>query len=124
MKIVMEEIPHAAQRYPTCGDWFTKDGVLNIRVSQEMGHDSCMLVAIHELVEVFLCYKAGISEGEVDAFDIAYEKEHANDDTEPGDDPAAPYQRQHNIAMGIERLLCAEIGMKWADHDGSVMKLP
>ena len=37
MKIVIETIPHAQQRYPTCGDWYTDDSGLHIKVSEEMG---------------------------------------------------------------------------------------
>lgn len=118
-------IPHKFQAYPTCGNWqFTNNRVPVIFVSKEMGDDSAMLVAIHELVEVFLCQKAGITEQQVDDFDIAYEKNRIGGDDEPGDDPDAPYQRQHNIATGIERLLCAEIGMTWDAHAKNVEKLP
>ena len=130
MKITIETIPHAKQRYPSCGDWyFDGDGTLQIKVSEEIGTKSAGLVAIHELCEVFLC-----SEGltlpkvaldalvdEVDKFDKEYTGNLV--DEEPGDDPMAPYNRQHSIATAVERILCADLGLPWKVHDDAVAAL-
>lgn len=134
MKIIIETIPHAQQRYPTCGDWFTDpDGTLRIEVSEEMGDDSCFLVALHELVEAKLAMKAGITVQQVDDFDIAYEKAHRQggtlegerlDETEPGDDPTCPVFRQHLLATAIERLVCGEMDVDWNEHANRVEALP
>lgn len=134
MKILIEAIPHKEQRYPTCGDWyFDTDGNLIVKVSEEMGKDSCFLVAVHELVEVWLATKRGVTVKEVDDFDIAYEKSHREggtlegkrlDESEPGDDPACPVFKEHGIATGIETLLCAELGIPWSVHNATVEALP
>jgi hypothetical protein len=125
MKILIETIPHSEQRYPTCGDWLEKDGVLHIRVSGEIGEESALLVALHELVEVTLCKRRGISEKAVDEFDIAYEKTRPeNDDSEPGDSPDAPYRKEHFFATNIERLMAEQMGVDWAEHDERILKLP
>jgi hypothetical protein len=124
MKIVIETIPHAKQRYSTCGDWFTDpDGTLHITVSEEMGEDSAMLVAIHELIEMFLCQQAFVTQEEVDAFDKEYERNRKPDDldSEPGEDPKAPYREQHRIAKEIELRLCQEI--MWSHHCKNVARL-
>lgn len=126
MKIVIESIPHSEQRYETPGDYYNlPDGSMVIRVSKEMGKQSCLLVAIHELVEQFLCSQAGITNEAIDDFDREYEanRKTGDIDSEPGDSPDAPYERQHNIATGIERLVCAEIGMPWEDHTLNVIRL-
>lgn len=83
------------------------------------------LVALHELVEVIKCKHDGVSQKDVDAFDIAFEKNRkpGNDD-EPGDDPNAPYQNQHCLATGIERIMAAELGVDWREYDRAVMALP
>lgn len=130
MKIVIETIPHKTHRYETCGDWyFDKDGTLQIRVSEEVGAKSCGLVAIHELSEVFLCSN-GFSMTQkqledltkkVDKFDKQFEGDLV--DEEPGDDPRAPYHFEHSIATAIERLLCANLGVPWKEHDGRVAAL-
>ncbi len=112
MKIVIETIPHDHQRYETVGDYFRDDdGTLRIFVSAMADPRSELLVAIHELVEQVMTEAAGISNGEIDAFDLGHPE---LDD--PGADPRAPYHRQHTIATAIEMTVCAEIGLSWADH--------
>ena len=115
MKIIIETIAHKRQRYPTVGDWFYKRGVLHIRVSKLCCCRREALIAVHELVEALLCRGANISERSVTAFDKKLLK--AGGTMEPGDHVLAPYQRQHCIATGIERLLAAELGVYWADYE-------
>ena len=124
MKIIIETIPHKKQRYPTVGDWYTRKGVLHIRVSKMKDWRHELLVALHELVEVNLCKQRGISEKIVDAFDIAFEKARkpGNDD-EPGDDPKAPYRKEHFFATNIEALMSAELGVDWAKYEKEVYGL-
>ena len=122
MKVIIKTIPHKKQRYETCGDWFRdKKGNLIINVS-DMGDDRyAYLVAIHELVETLICEHDGIKEKDVTAFDIAFEKKSGPDSTdEPGDDPDAPYVRQQCIATAVERLLAAEIGVKWNHYADAI----
>jgi len=125
MKITIETIPHTQQRYPTVGDWFTDtDGTLVIRVS-DLG-DSRMeaLVAIHELVEVLLCQHKAIPQAEVDAFDIKFEATRMPGNTdEPGDDPQAPYKRQHCLATGIERTMASALDVDWSEYEGKLEAL-
>ena len=112
MKILLMSVPPSAQRYDTVGDWVTsEDGDLKIIVSS-LGHaDSEFLVALHELVEAYLCQKRGISAEEVDKFDLASSAD------EPGDDPLAPYYQEHQFAMLIERLVAHELGVDWNEHE-------
>lgn len=111
--ITIETIPHAQQRYETVGDYFRDAyGTLQIRVTSLGDRRSELLVAIHELVEQVLTEAAGIPNEVIDRFDMGHPE---LDD--PGADPRAPYHRQHTIATSIEMLLCAELGMSWADHD-------
>jgi hypothetical protein len=52
----------------------------------------------HEAIEAYLAIHAGVSPEAVDEFDRAYEpKRKAGDDSEPGDDPKAPYRKPHQI---------------------------
>lgn len=86
-----------------CGDWYLdKSGDLRVRISTspDLDDPQTWLFAIHEMVEAKLCLDRGISQDEVDAFDAAY-----IGDGEPGDDPAAPYGREHRQACLIEFLL-------------------
>jgi hypothetical protein len=126
MKIIIETIPHCKQPYPTCGDYF-HDGMgnLTICVSEEIGTDSALLVAIHELCEAVLCYKRGIKFADIDEFDARFEDNRKKGDTsEPGDDQNAPYRREHFFATTIERLMAAEMGVDWKEHDNRILALP
>jgi hypothetical protein len=113
MKITIETIPHREQRYPTVGDWeIAENGDIAIRVSElgDWRHEAA--IALHELVEVLLCRNDGVSGTLVDAFDRAYDGL-----GEPGDDPKAPYQRQHCFATAVERMLIAALGLAWAEYE-------
>lgn len=125
MKIVIETIPHAEQRYETVGDWYYEpDGTLHIRVS-ELGDDRYnFLVALHELVEQELCKDRGITQDVVDAFDKKYEEQRVpGDDSEPGDNPVAPYAAEHCAATGVERLLASLLNVSWKTYDDKIMSL-
>jgi hypothetical protein len=113
MRIILESIPPKEIRYSTCGDWrFEDDGTLVVNVPLfENNDDSAFLVALHELVEAWLCRRDGVTEEEVSAWDKnnpALE--------EPGDSKNAPYHRQHSYAMLIEKTLCKLMRKNWAQH--------
>lgn len=128
MKTIIETIPHGDQKYPTVGDWRTdSDGTLQIKVSDMGNDDYALLVALHELIEVTLCKKRGITEKSVDAFDIKFEKEREaglhGETEEPGDAPDAPYKREHFFATNIERMMAQELGVDWNEYDKAVNSL-
>ena len=77
------------------------------------------LVAAHEMVEMILVKQRGISEQSISEFDIAFEHSRAQGKVlgEPGDDPRAPYQREHFFATNLERLLAAELGVDWFAYE-------
>jgi hypothetical protein len=124
MRLLVERIPHEAQRYETIGDWeflreFAQEdvsahpNVLRVRVSILPRFESEIAVAIHEVVEALLCHQAGITGEEVDRFDMAKD---APED--PGADPHAPYHIQHLMATMAEQAFIRMVGMEWSDHDG------
>jgi hypothetical protein len=143
MKIIIETIPHEEQRYSTCGDWyFTEEfpptnppqgslivpadfPTLHIKVSKLSDWRREALVAVHELFEVLLCKHEGITQESVDLFDKQFESTRAPDNfDEPGDDPSAPYVKQHCTASGIERLLAAQLGVSWKEYEAELERLP
>lgn len=125
MNITLKSIPHDQQRYETAGDWkINPDGSIEINVSDMGNEDYNFLVALHELVEVWLCQKRGIKDEDVTKFDIAFEESRGkNDNGEPGDEPDAPYQNEHLIATGVEKIVAASIGVKWKEYDDAVNAL-
>jgi hypothetical protein len=111
-RILIESKPYADMRYPTLGDWFYSGDTLQIITASTderglpVSEQEQFLIALHELVEVKLCEARGITQKAVDDFDLAY----AGLD-EPGDEPLAPYRREHRFAMLIEHQMAHELGM-------------
>ena len=126
MKITINSIEHKDQRYPTVGDWFYEpDGSLTINVSRMQDSRYELLVAIHELIEAALCEDRGITQDAVDQFDKDFEENrHPDNLDEPGDDPRAPYRREHCFATGVERLLAAELEVDWKTYEDFLDLLP
>ena len=106
MKIDIQFIPPDEQRYDTLGDWFWEGDALHIRASLMDTSNESFLVALHEMVEAWLCGVRGVDQAAVDAFDMAFAG-----DGEPGDDPASPYRREHRFSSLIEHLVAHELGI-------------
>jgi hypothetical protein len=126
MNITIKTIPHKKQRYPTCGDWwFDEQGNLQIRVSDVGNPNYEALVALHEMVEALLCKKRGITAAQVDTFDKAFEaSRQPGNEGEPGDDPKAPYRKEHFFATNIEALMSEELGVDWQKYEEVIDALP
>jgi hypothetical protein len=125
MNIAIIIIPHAEQRYPTVGDWFFLGDDLQIRVSKLSDWRYEMLVARHELDEAILCEHEGITQKVVDDFDEKFEAARtANDDSEPGDSPLAPYRRPHFRATTNERIMADALGVNWQEYEAELNSMP
>lgn len=122
MKIVIETIPISEMRYPTCGDyWIDEDGIMQVRVADTGDEAYNQAIMLHELWESFLIT---VPIDEIDVFDIEFEKRRQDGDfNEPGDDPKAPYQKEHCSATGIERIFIALKNKKWKEYEEVVNKL-
>jgi hypothetical protein len=112
--IEVKTIPQKDHRYPTLGDYVGHERLRFIQVS-EMGNAKYeFLIALHEMIEQSLCLERGIPEQSITDFDIAFEdKRLPDDDSEPGDDPLAPYYAEHQFATKIEKMMCEELGLDW-----------
>ena len=112
---LLTTLPHHCQRYDTAGDWqFGTKQNLVVTVSTLGDADCEFLVGLHELVEAWLCKQRGISQAQVDAFDMGWQPHDGI--SEPGDDPAAPYCDAHQIASAVERIMQKSLGVKTADY--------
>ena len=122
--IRIDVILHRKQRYPTVGDWLIHKKRLVIRVSHMKNPDYIFLVALHEMIEAWLCFRRGIREQDVTKFDKRFEALHGEDDvSEPGDDPSAPYFAEHQFATLIEKQMATELGVNWKKYDRAVAEL-
>lgn len=125
--IEIQSIPNNRHRYDTVGDYWDSATGTHIRTSDLGNEDFEFLVALHELVEQYLCRSRGIAEKDIMAFDVAFEQERAEGlwtDEEPGDDSRAPYRREHFFATTIERAMAHELGVTWAAYDAAISDLP
>lgn len=123
-EIHIQSIPHKKHRKGvgvTSGDWFTKNNIDYIKVSKMSDPRYELLIAVHELIEKSICEQDGITVAMVDKFDYNW-KEH-DGISEAGNDPNAPYHKQHRIAEIVERLLAVELGVDWNQYDKEVMSL-
>jgi hypothetical protein len=118
MKIVIETLPLKKLRYKSLGDYFEDHGVEYIQVAELGDWRMELAIAIHELVEDYICKHRGIKEEDIMAFDLEFEKNRPKgNDSEPGDSPLAPYTKEHQIATAVERLLCSYLDVSWEDYE-------
>lgn len=118
MKFEAKSVDPSLMRYVTTGDWeILGDHVILPVVDYGMREDNAFLVALHELVESFLCIKAGIKEEDVSKFDIEN-----CDLEEPGDSSLAPYHEQHKVATQVEKIVCEALGLDWNEHNDWVQR--
>ena len=124
---VLTHIPHSEQRYETVGDWIPSRHGVKIRVSKMKDPRYVYLVQVHELVEYRLCAERGITDKQVIAFDKKFEEERAkglhNKRAEPGNDPRAPYRKEHQFATKIEKEIATKLNVDWEDYSKTVESL-
>lgn len=126
--ITVTVIRHENQRYETVGDYVTNaDGCLNVAISRLPDWRHVRLIAIHEIIEATLCKASEVTDGEIDQFDMQFEADRAlgrhGKNDEPGDDPRAPYRKQHLMATAIEKMVAAAIGVDWKTYEQAVIAL-
>jgi hypothetical protein len=117
LKIRIKTIPHNKQRYDTAGDYWDNKDQKEIRVSRLNNSTYEFLITIHELVEAYLAEARGIKEPDILKFDIKKLKDlKSRYRFNPGDDPKAPYHKEHKFATKIEKLLAKEFGVDWREY--------
>lgn len=124
----IETILHSDQRYETVGDWQVRHGfrrsAIFIKVSSMVNEDYEFLVGLHEMIEAHLCFKRGITQQAVDQFDMDYERNRKEgDESEPGDQPSAPYYKEYQFALKLERLMSDELGVNWDKYEETLNSL-
>jgi hypothetical protein len=113
MKIIIESISHSKQRYDTVGDWWWEGETLQIRVSTMSSWVREFKVVVHELTEVMLCKLRGITQKQVDDYDLT----HPDAGGDERDMVDAPYLREHSEAMTIERMLNHFTNDNWVEYE-------
>lgn len=125
----IETIPHNDQKYDTVGDYsYHYDSKpTEIHISQIGNPIFEFLVALHEFIESFLCRQKGIPCEKITEFDLLFEKEREagfhTDEEEPGDDPRAPYHREHRLATAVEFFMAMLLGVNWKEYEQAIYSL-
>lgn len=123
LNIEIKTVPDGEQRYNTVGDYWGENGKEIVRVSDMDNWKYEILVAAHEIVEDALCKARGISDDDITNFDKQYEIERKYGVLdEPGNDPRAPYYKEHQFATKIEKLFAEELGVDWDEHNKLIAK--
>jgi len=118
-KITIKTIPDTHQRYNTVGDYYRDENGDQIFLVSDMNNWKYeFLVALHELVESALCHDRGITDQMIDEFDFAFEKcrESGEGESEPGNQPDAPYFKEHKFATQIEQMMAKELNVEWNQY--------
>jgi len=98
--ITLKNIDPVAMRYATTGDWeWLPNGNLKCSVADYGNEDGAFLVNLHQMVEGWLCNKAGIREDEVSS-DVV----------------------ELQTATQIERIACQAAGIDWEEHSKWVQR--
>jgi hypothetical protein len=120
MNVQMNVIPHQQQRYDTPGDWLldvnTDTLVINVSFLGDWKMEACL--GVHEYIEAVRCMADRIDQTLVDAWDLNFKGK-----GEPGDDPNAPYHRQHVQASIVERTLARQLGVDWSKYEQKLEEL-
>ena len=124
MKISSESLPTEQIRNNQCGDWSYSDTEIAVKSLAMSDWRYELLIQLHELVEATLCKHRGITDQKVTEFDEQFEKERSeglhSETDEDGDDPRAPYRKEHFFATNIERLMAAELDVDWKDYEKEI----
>jgi hypothetical protein len=104
--------PASEMRYLTLDDYFEEDGKLVFEIANSGNSFYNKLILVHALIEQMITEYEGISEKAIYDFDIEHEES-----LEPGLEKDAPYRDAHLLAEGIERSICAHVGVSWKDYE-------
>jgi hypothetical protein len=120
MNIIIKTIPPTEMREGVDGaDWYVDAaGDLQVRICPMSDPRMEMALKLHEAFEAILCLHDGVTVKQVDEFDRQYDLDHPDEtDCEAGDDPEAPYAKQHSLATAVERIYTAHVGLNWRLYD-------
>lgn len=128
-------IPHSEQRYPTWADWEIEGAgePLKISISKVGNWRYEYIAALHEFLEIALCMHMGISQKDVDDFDVDYESRRMAGEKfaacgceitdDPGSDEHAPYRIAHIYATSVEYGFQRLLGVAEKDYDEAFIAL-
>lgn len=119
MKLRTEIVPLEDQRYSTLGDYYQEsDGTWVIKITDTGNSLYNQLILFHEITELILILRKGLTEQEITDFDIA--NSHLD---EPGESIEAPYHLEHKAAEDLEFMLCQYLKLSWTKYNKHINKI-
>lgn len=129
MRYIVSVIPHAHQPYNTVADWRfdAEHKICFINVSNTGNEIFNNALALHEETEIMLLLQRMSSYDSVlvvDKFDKSFERRRKDSfESEPGDDPHAPYHVEHGFATAVERMYIAASGENWKRYEDKLVAM-
>lgn len=144
--VTVDTVEHTSQRYDTWADWEVDWMVdlddpidvqpvpnLKVTVSRVNNWRYEYLSFLHEFLEATLCLHLGISQAQVDHFDIDYEERRMKGERwaacgceitdDPGSDLHAPYRVAHLYAESVEYGLAKLLEVDPKEYDAAFIAL-
>jgi hypothetical protein len=115
LSIRIRTIKPGSLPYNRVGDWHWNGETLYISIEDRSDERHEWLIAIHEIIEAYLCKIAGITEESIDTFDKANDGKWV---------PGGPGYREHLASTGIESILAAITGVNWDKYEEEVQTPP
>ena len=125
LDIRIKTVPERLIRNEQSGDWEYDDKqILSTVLENTYSPESELAIAIHELIEAWLCRRDKVTNKAVLLHDEIYERARKMglhpETTEPGDAEDSPYRLQHQAATHVERAVIAALGVRWEDHEKEI----
>ena len=111
INIKIKTIPPGSLPYNRVGDWQWKGEQLFIWVNDFKDERYEFLIAIHEIIEAYLCKMAGVKEEVIDQFDQKNDGKWT---------PEGPGYKEHLISTGIESILAGVSGVIWDKYEAAI----
>lgn len=122
---IIAKVDASEIRHPFTGAdwWFDENGDLQVRVSKLSDWRFEAALMLHEIAESLICKHTGVTVAQVDEWDKHYDKTHEFD-LNSGDDPFAPYKKEHTFATAIERIFTGATDVDWLTYDKELEAIP
>jgi hypothetical protein len=118
---------HKEMRYPTLGDYYVKNGVLNFDIVKQKESIYTKLILIHELIEQTLCEYLDIKIEDIDKHDLWFEEQIKlglfNENDEPGEHLLAPYRKEHLFSESIEKQVCEYLKIDFNTYNNAIKQI-
>lgn len=128
MNMIFKTVTMKEQPFLTQGDWQTdKDGNMVSTIAECEDWRFWAIVAIHEMVEYFICKLRGVTIEDCNKFDAMYEEGYRSGkiplDKEAGYDKRCPYHRGHVWGDRFAWVLAKLLRVKIKDYNRYMDKL-